>query len=157
MPDDYGAESEGIASSSWWDMMSLTIFGKKVSNEQAKKIIYVGAAALAFVTLLLIISVSGGGDAAAAGGGDGGGDADYLAGGNWGGEWYDGKGAALGRDPTTAVFVSRSNFRGTDTEGTPTSLASGSECKVAMPPGQDCTAAAGGRCHVVTRVSGLMY
>ena len=35
VPDDYGAESEGIASSSWWDMMSLTIFGKKVSNEQA--------------------------------------------------------------------------------------------------------------------------
>ena len=67
VPDDYGAESEGIASSSWWDMMSLTIFGKKVSNEQAKKIIYVGAAALAFVTLLLIISVSGGDDAAARG------------------------------------------------------------------------------------------
>ena len=147
VPDDYGAESEGIASSSWWDMMSLTIFGKKVSNEQAKKIIYVGAAALVFVTLLLIISVSGGDDAAAAGGG---GAPVRNWGGNWGGEWSEGQGAALGRDPATAVFVSRSNFRGRDTEGTPTSLASGSECKVAMPPGRDCTAAAGGRCGLTS-------
>ena len=32
---EYGA-AEGLASGSWWESMNLTVFGKQVTNEQAK-------------------------------------------------------------------------------------------------------------------------
>ena len=70
---EYSGDAEGMASSSWWDSMSLTVFGKSVTNEQAKTIIYVGALALVVVTVALVVTVSGGGGGGAGGGGGGGG------------------------------------------------------------------------------------
>lgn len=60
---DYGAAAEGLASGSWWESMNLTIFGKKVTNEQAKTIIYLGAAALVVLTVALVVALSGDGGA----------------------------------------------------------------------------------------------
>ena len=53
---DYGKPEEGtLASASWWDSMaSLTLCGKKVTNEQAKTIF---TALMATVVLLVVVVV----------------------------------------------------------------------------------------------------
>jgi hypothetical protein len=66
---EYGdKDGDGMASSSFWDhMASLTLCGKKVTNEQAKQIF---AAMLAVIVVLVVVIIS-----SAGGGADGGGDA----------------------------------------------------------------------------------
>jgi hypothetical protein len=56
----YDVESSGpsLGSGDWWSSFGLTLCGKRISNDVAKKVIYAGATALAIVTVALVVSVS---------------------------------------------------------------------------------------------------
>ena len=66
---DYSAPAEGMTSSGWWDSMaSLTLCGKKVTNEQAKAIFTALMAAIVLlVVVVVMMAAGGGGDASDAG------------------------------------------------------------------------------------------
>ena len=140
---EYSGDAEGMASSSWWDSMSLTVFGKQVTNEQAKTIIYVGALALVVVTVALVVTVSGGGGGGAGGGGGGGSGGPRVVGG-WDGSVPPCFSATAGRNSGQGVVVATTD-RG---PRNPIRMGFGSQCKMASAPFGDCSGAAGARCGI---------
>ena len=67
---DYGAPEEGtLTSTSWWDSMaSLTLCGKKVTNEQAKTIFTALMATVVLLVVVVVVMATGDSGSGASGG-----------------------------------------------------------------------------------------
>ena len=97
---DYGAPAEGMTSGSWWDSMaSLTLCGKKVTNEQAKAI-FTGM--MAFIVLLVVVVIVMASGDASAPADDG---ADLVTGGPGVSQNYNGGGAGVQNTVRTSDWV----------------------------------------------------
>lgn len=150
---EYGA-AEGLASGSWWESMNLTVFGKQVTNEQAKMIIYSLAIAVVVLVVVTIGAVSGGDDSnGAAGDVDTSplpGPATRLPGQQaWqpGGAWQ----------PTTGgnAVVIATTERGVKFEAGGARISFGAQCEFQSTGGADCSGSAGARCG--TTPNGEVY